>query len=167
MGASEEQIIAALPMLRRMASRYARTPLGADDALGVGAVALVEAGRRFYPRRGVPFPGYAFWRVRGALRDACRARSAFTTRWEDLEAPWDPDTMAETFHDPRAVAPDGHLDLLAAVACLRGRLRRVVVQHAAGVPHTQIARDLGVHESRVSQLLGTARRRLRLATAHD
>jgi len=36
-----------------------------------------------------------------------------------------------------------------------------VVQHACGVPHHRIARDLGVTESRVSQLLGIARQRLR------
>jgi RNA polymerase sigma factor (sigma-70 family) len=167
LSASEEQILEALPMVRRVASRYARTPLGAEDALGVGAVALVEAGHRFDPRRGVPFGGYAFWRVRGALRDACRAHSSPGVREEDLVTPWDPDKMAGAFHDPSAVPPDGHLDLIAAIACLSGRLRRVVLQHAAGVPHTQIARDLGVHESRVSQLLGTARSRLRLATAVD
>ena len=60
MSATEEQIVEALPMVRRMATRYRRTPLGAEDALGVGAVALVEAGRRFDQRHGVPFAGFAF-----------------------------------------------------------------------------------------------------------
>lgn len=166
MSASEEQILAALPMVRRLASRYARTRLGADDALGVGAVALVEASRRFDPRRGIPFAGYAFWRVRGALRDAHRVHAPGPGP-ETLEEPWDPDALAERVHDAGAGAPDGRLDLLGAVAGLNGRLRRVVVQHAAGVPHRVIARDLGVHESRVSQLLAAARRRLRTATAAD
>jgi RNA polymerase sigma factor (sigma-70 family) len=167
MNASEEQILAALPMVRRLASRYARTPLGVDDAMGVGAVALVEAGRRFDPRRRIPFAGYAFWRVKGAMRDACRGRVSGGGLEEDREVLWDPDTLAEVVCDPFAVPADGHIDLLSAVAGLRGRLRRIVVQHAAGVPHCEIARELGVHESRVSQLLRTARRQLRLATAAD
>ena len=73
MSASEDQILEALPMVRRMASRYRRTPLGVEDAVGVGALALVEAGRRYDPGRGVPFAGFAFTRVRGALTDACSA----------------------------------------------------------------------------------------------
>jgi RNA polymerase sigma factor (sigma-70 family) len=166
MSASEEQILEALPMVRKMASRYARTPLGLDDAMGVGAVALVEAARRFDPRRRIPFAGYAFWRVKGAMRDACRGIVS-GDGFEDPEVLWDPEKLAEVVYDPFAVPSEGRMDLVAAVAGLRGRLRRIVVQHAAGVPHHEIARELGVHESRVSQLLGTARRQLRLATAVD
>ena len=55
MSASEDQILEALPMARRMAARYRSTPLGVEDAVGVGALALVEAGRRYDPGRGVPF----------------------------------------------------------------------------------------------------------------
>ena len=161
MSASEEQIIAALPMVRRMASRYRRTPLGAEDALGVGAVALVEAGRRFEHARGVPFAGYAFRRVKWAMQDAACGRSGARGARPAAEIPCDPDVLGETACDLRASRPDGCLDLFVSLGRLRCRLRTIVVQHACGVPHGRIARDLGVTESRVSQLLGIARQRLR------
>ena len=159
MSASEDQIIEALPMVRRMASRYRSTPLGVEDALGVGALALVEAGRRYDPERGVPFAGFAFRRVRGALTDACTAGPGTRRCRPDEEVLCEPDSLRE-IHDHRSLHQDGRLDLLSALATLRSRLRTVLVRHACGVPHKKIAEDLGVTESRVSQLLATARRRV-------
>jgi RNA polymerase sigma factor (sigma-70 family) len=164
MSASEEQILQALPRVRRMASRYRATSLGTQDALGVGALALVEAGRRYDPCREVPFWGFAFRRVQGAMRDACSAARGSHGGRPDAELPHDPIEMGRLFVDPLAERPDGHLDLLAALARLGTRLRRVVVLHGHGVPHHQIARELGVSEGRVSQLLTTARHRLRAET---
>jgi DNA-directed RNA polymerase specialized sigma24 family protein len=161
MSASEEQIVGALPMVRRMAFRYRGTPLGAEDALGVGAVALVEAGRRFEHARGVPFAGYAFGRVKWAMQDAACGRSGARGAPPKAETPCDPDVLGDTVCDLRASRPDGSLDLFVGLGRLRSRLRTIVVQHACGVPHGCIARDLGVTESRVSQLLGIARQRLR------
>jgi RNA polymerase sigma factor (sigma-70 family) len=161
MSASEEQILQALPHVRRMASRYRATSLGAQDALGVGALALVEAGCRYDPHREVPFWGFACRRVRGAMSDACNATRGCHGGRPDAELPHDPDEMGQLFVDPVAGRPDGHLDLLAALARLGTRLRKVVVLHGHGVPHHQIARHLGVSEGRVSQLLSTARLRLR------
>jgi len=103
MSATDEQILKGMDMVRRMVRRYRHTPLGYEDAVGAGSVALVEAGRRFDPDLGV----------------------------------------------------------LAAVSKLRRRLRTVLLRHACGVPSREIAADLGVSESRVSQLLATARRRVR------
>lgn len=161
MSATEEQITDALQMVRRMATRYRGTPLGAEDALGVGAVALVEAGRRFDQRHGVPFAGFAFTRVKWAMKDAsCGRYGARGIRCEE-DVPFDLDVLGDVSGDARVARPDGHLDLLAAIGRLRCRLRTIVVQHACGVPHRKIARELGVTESRVSQLLSVARRRLR------
>ena len=111
MSASEEQIVEALPMVRRLASRYRGTPLGDEDALGVGAVALVEAGRRFEHTRGVPFPGYAFPRVKWAMQDAACGRSGARGARPAAETPCDPDVIGETVCDLRASRPDGCLDL--------------------------------------------------------
>jgi RNA polymerase sigma factor (sigma-70 family) len=164
MSASEEQILEALTMVRRMASRYRRTPLGAEDAVGIGAVALMEAARRFDPSHGVPFGSFAFRRVKGAMQDASSGRSGARGARPEAETPLDPDVLGEVVCDLRAARPDGHLDLHAAVGRLRCRLQTIVVQHACGVPHQRIARDLGVTESRVSQLLNVARQRLRAET---
>jgi RNA polymerase sigma factor (sigma-70 family) len=161
MSASEDQILEALPMVRRMASRYRGTSLGAEDALGVGAVALVEAGCRFDPSHGVPFGGFAFRRVKGAMQDASQGGRGSRGGRPDLETPCDPDVLGEVVCDLRTLRPDGRIDLLVSLGRLRCRLRTIVVQHACGVPHGRIARSLGVSESRISQLLGLARQRLR------
>jgi RNA polymerase sigma factor (sigma-70 family) len=158
MGATEQQILEGMDMVRRLAARYRRTALGYDDALGAGSVALVEAARRFDPSLGVPFAGYAFPRVRGALADASRAGSRGTLL--DHEVPCEPAELCYV-GDRNALRPEARLDLLAAVSRLRRRLRAVLLRHACGVPSRQIAADLGVSESRVSQLLSLARRRVR------
>ena len=157
MHASQQQIVDGLSMVRRLARRYRNTPLGYDDAVGVGSVALVEAARRFDPDNGAPFLGYAFLRVRGAMSDACR--SGRTGGRRDREVPCDPESLC-LVGDLRSLRPEGPIDLMTAVKRLRRRLRTVLVRHAAGVPHRQIADDLGVSESRVSQLLTLARRRV-------
>jgi RNA polymerase sigma factor (sigma-70 family) len=162
MSVSEETILEALPMVRRMASRYAGTSLDVQDALGVGALALVEAAGRYDAGREVPFGGFAHGRVKGAMRDAHYAARG-TRRTPEAEVPCDPDDIGETVCDPAVVRKDLRLDLLAGITGLRTRLRRVLVQHARGVPHCEIAADLGVTESRVSQLLATARRHLQAA----
>jgi RNA polymerase sigma factor (sigma-70 family) len=159
MSATEEQIVEGLTMVRRMAARYRWTSLGADEAYGVGSLALVEAARRYDPDLGAPFLGYAFLRVRGAMTDACRSGGCGSKR-VDLEVACDPEEFCEV-GDLRTHRPEARLDVLAAVAGLRRRLRTVLLRHACGVPHHQIARDMGVTESRVSQLLGMARARVR------
>jgi RNA polymerase sigma factor (sigma-70 family) len=159
MSVNDEQIVEGLNMVRRMSARYRGTPLGAEDAFGVGSLALVEAARRFDPGRGVPFLGYAYLRVRGAMTDACRAGNRGGRR--DREVVCDPDEFHE-IGDLRHLRPEGRLDVLAAVGRLRRRLRVVLLHHACGVPHRQIALRMGVTESRVSQLLTLARRRVQV-----
>jgi RNA polymerase sigma factor (sigma-70 family) len=160
MSVSDEQIVEGLSMVRRMAVRYRGTPLGADDAYGVGSLALVEAAQRFDPENGAPFLGYAFLRVRGAMADACRRGRGEGAR-VDREVVCDPDELCEV-SDRRVLRPEARLDVLAAVSRLRRRLRTVLLRHACGVPSREIAADLGVSESRVSQLLALARRRVRV-----
>jgi RNA polymerase sigma factor (sigma-70 family) len=158
MSASDDQIVEGLDMVRRMAARYRGTPLGAEDAFGVGSLALVEAAQRFDPGHGAPFLGYAFLRVRGSMADACRSGTRGARN--DREVVCDPDEFCEV-GDLRELRPEARLDVLTAVGRLRRRLRVVLLHHACGVPHRQIAADMGVTESRVSQLLTLARRRVR------
>jgi RNA polymerase sigma factor (sigma-70 family) len=158
MSATDEQILESMTMVRRVAARYRNTPLGYEDALGLGSLALMEAARRYDPELGVPFAGYAFLRVRGAMADACRAGSRGVR--PDQEVPCDPDDLCY-MGDRRVLRPEARLDVLTAVFKLRRRLRSVLLRHACGVPNRQIAAELGVTESRVSQLLATARRRVR------
>ena len=158
MPATDEQILEGMDMVHRLASRYRLTSLGYEDAVGAGSLALVEAAQRFDARFGVPFLGYASMRVRGAMADAFRAGGRGARA--EQEVPCDPGDLCEVV-DRRAHGHEARLDVLAAVAGLRRRLRAVLVRHACGVPHRQIADELGVSESRVSQLLTLARRRVR------
>jgi RNA polymerase sigma factor (sigma-70 family) len=160
LGASQDQIIRALPMVRRLAARYHRTPLGRRDAAGVGALALVEAASRFDPGRGVPFIAFAARRVRGAMYDAYRAERGSHGGRPDWQVPLDPDEMAERFVDHAIAHHYGHLDLIVAIARLRHRLRLVLHLHMCGITHKEIAGRLCVTEARVSQLLGSARRQV-------
>ena len=128
-------------------------------ALGAGSVALVEAAQRFDPELGVPLGGFAFLRVRGAMADACRSGSRGAR--PDREVLCEPETLCEV-GDRRALRPEARLDVLTAVSRLRHRLRTVLLRHACGVPSCEIAADMGVSESRVSQLRALARRRVRL-----
>ena len=51
-----------------------------DDLRSFGREGLLEATRRFDPSRGVPFRGYASFRVRGAILDGVRASSRLPRR---------------------------------------------------------------------------------------
>ena len=147
-------------MVRPMAPRYRRTPLGAEDALGVGAVALVEAARRYDPSHEVPFAGFAFRRVKGAMEVACSGRSGARGGGRKSRRRATPTCWAKW---SATCARRGPTDISTCMPRSAGCAppRTIVEQHACGVPHHRIARDLGVTESRVSQLLGVARQRLR------
>ena len=145
-------IIATLPMVRRMARRYARTPLGYEDVLSAGCVALVEAARRYDAERGVPFAAYACRRVSWAMLDACTRYGSV----RDAETP-----VPDRELDCRCITDDSCArELLEEVAALPPADRHVVLLHAAGYSGREIAEALGVHESRVSQRLARARRKL-------
>jgi RNA polymerase sigma factor FliA len=46
--------------------------LGRDDLEAAGIVGLIQAIDRFAPERGIPFEGYAAFRIRGAILDEVR-----------------------------------------------------------------------------------------------
>jgi RNA polymerase sigma factor (sigma-70 family) len=54
----------------KIANKFSRDyPHLRDDCRSEALNALVEAALRFEPERGVPFPAYARWRIKGALCD--------------------------------------------------------------------------------------------------
>ncbi len=78
--ASEElaRFESALDLVEAIARRVAREVGGSAELaelLSYGREGLLDAARRFDPARGVPFRGYASFRVRGAIIDGVR-RSA-------------------------------------------------------------------------------------------
>lgn len=76
--ATDDEIVGALPAMRAIVrARTQGWPRGkdTDDAYAVGALAVVEAARRWCRRRGVPFKSYIRRRVIGALLDVDRVRN--------------------------------------------------------------------------------------------
>ncbi len=74
------------PLVDRMARRLvARTGLHSafDDLWSVGALGLLEAGRRFDPSRGASFAAFAEHRVRGAMLDELRRLDHLPRRLRD------------------------------------------------------------------------------------
>ncbi len=98
-----------------------------DELLSFGREGLLDAARRYDPERGVPFRGYASFRIRGAIIDGVRSLSRLPRRAherlrgfeaasrvsegaiEDLHAPAAPMTV-------RAQAEQALADHLAAMA---------------------------------------------------
>jgi len=65
-----------MPLVRYIAARIAATipaSVEMDDLIQTGTVGLIDAIRRYDPAKGIPFPVYARYRIRGAILDALRA----------------------------------------------------------------------------------------------
>ncbi len=71
-----EAHVALVRKLSRLLARRLGVPV--SDLEGVGNEALVRCAQRFDPARGVPFEGYAYLRIRGAMFDACDAANGGT-----------------------------------------------------------------------------------------
>jgi RNA polymerase sigma factor FliA len=196
-------------LAREAASRLPRH-LDADDLIGAGSLALVQAARAFDPALGVPFARFASTRIRGAMIDHMRQRDwatrsvrsrarSLATAAEELtkalhRAPSDAELAAaagmseqevrEVLQgtdrasllslDPLAAGDDGlgagiqdrapgpeealvaaeRLGYLRdAIAELPARARRVVTgYYLEDRQLTEIAEELGVTQSRASQL---------------
>jgi RNA polymerase sigma factor FliA len=78
-----ERFSSALGLVDVIARQILRTLGGAvelDELLSYGREGLWDAARRFDDSRGVPFRGYANFRVRGAMIDGVRASSRLSRR---------------------------------------------------------------------------------------
>lgn len=83
--ASEElaRFESALDLVEAIARRVAREVGGGAELaelVSYGREGLLDAARRFDPARGVPFRGYASFRVRGAIIDGVRRSSRLPRR---------------------------------------------------------------------------------------
>ena len=73
---SESAVTANLPLVRFIASRIAASlPLQVelDDLIQTGTLGLIDAVRRYDASKGIPFPAYARYRIRGTILDSLRA----------------------------------------------------------------------------------------------
>jgi len=85
-----------LPLVRFIAARIASSipaSVELDDLIQNGTLGLIDAVRRFDPSKGIPFPAYARYRIRGAILDALRTldwatRNQRTQRKAAADANW-------------------------------------------------------------------------------
>lgn len=99
--------------------RHPRTDLSLDDLVGYGHVGLLEAWRRYDPRRGINLEAYVLHRIRGAMFDGLRASGALRRRgFESLRR----EAMTQEAIDP----PGGTAEDAQAIA-------RAIVRAATAV----------------------------------
>lgn len=167
-----------------------------DELVSAAQLGLVKAAQRFDPGRETSFESYAYTRMVGAMLDAlrdqdengrhdrARGERLLTTRggervmaplvtlvslsgpahaYEEsasLEEELADDTNAYSYAETVA-------DLMAAISVLPKRHQYVILQRAAGITDREIGEQLGVTESRISQIATHALRRIapRMAAA--
>jgi RNA polymerase sigma factor FliA len=81
-----ERFHAALDLVDRVATQVSRAlgyQVDRDDLVAYGREGLLEAARRFDATRGIPFRGYANYRVRGAMYDGVRQMTSPTRRLQE------------------------------------------------------------------------------------
>jgi RNA polymerase sigma factor for flagellar operon FliA len=173
---------------QRTAATYG-LPQGVDtsDLVSCGVIGLAEAWDRFDPARGVAFEAFAVPRVKGAIVDAIRASDWVPRKARAKARLTGEPLMLLVSMDERTATDDGdrsgvgkladesnelpgaeileeesRRELMSALDDLPERERMIVTLHYfQGVQLAEIARSLGVTESRVSQLHTRALRMLK------
>lgn len=176
----EAAILSLVPTARRIAQHRARMwGLPPDDAVGDAMVGVVQAVDRYDPDRGSDLLAFAHRRIVGAIIDGARERSWRPARGGadvpdrpvvPLEAvPRNGEAPVSTEPEcPSAQAALSHVEDVMVTQQLMAKLNR---RHAWVVreyflrsrPLKDIARELQVSESRVSQILSAAKRTMRAA----
>lgn len=160
-----------------------------DDLVGAGTVGLIQAVDRFQPSRGLQFGTYARHRIRGAMLDflrgedplsrterrrirAAEATNAATGRRAasaTISLEWLPPQELRKLC-PRAGCAASQLadraDLRRARHALSARENRVIsLLYELDWKNRDVAWELGVNESRVSQIKRVALSKLRAGLA--
>lgn len=180
---SPDDPIAGMALVRQIAASVARrlpTHIDRDELVGLGTLGWAEARVRYDASRGVPFAGFAAARIRGAILDGLR-RADTLSRGDRrrAQASHEP-TLPRIVNDPAeveaAMSRPGETsdvsevlaqkemvdELRGALAGLPERERYVVLRHFFDdVPMRIIGAELGVTESRISQIVSSAVERLR------
>ena len=180
---SPDDPVAGMTLVRQLAASVARrlpSHVDRDELVALGALGWAEARVRFDPTRGVPFAGFAAMRIRGAILDGLRAADTLSRadrkRAREESRPTaprvvsDPDELeaaiaaAASERDASDALVDEELvqELRQALATLPERERYVLTRHFFDeVPMRAIGVELGVTESRISQIVSGAVARLR------
>lgn len=171
--ARENAILQNLDLVNRVARRFhQRVPpcVTFDDLSSAGIVGLIHAVDRFDESRGLKFKTYAQHRVWGAMQDFLRDEDPLsrTERTRIRGCDSGPVTVSlEQIHSCRVAATGStnfamHTELATARRCLSARENRLIeLIFDLGWNSREVATDLGVNESRVSQIKNRALLKMR------
>lgn len=172
------------PLATAMARRM-RVPMsalmGRDDIESAALIGLIDAVDRYDPARGVPFEGYAGFRIRGAVLDELRrlddhtrderrrarvvvdaqdpeiAAYCATLSLDLLLESGDRDWAAEDESDDRYESQDLRTRVESALRCLPPRQREVLARYYGdSLTLRESAVRMGISEARACQLHGRA-----------
>jgi RNA polymerase sigma factor for flagellar operon FliA len=186
-GCSPNDPVAGMALVKQIAASVARrlpSHVDRDELISLGALGYAEARQRFDAARGVPFAGFAALRIRGAILDGLRQSDTLSRGDRRRARATNEPTL------PRVVGGLSSLELETALAgvapdCDPGdalaqhqmsrQLQRALATLSAREQHVlrrfffeeiamrAIGDELGVTESRVSQIVTAAVARLRTA----
>jgi RNA polymerase sigma factor for flagellar operon FliA len=181
--ARETAILQNLDLVKRVARRFQRRVppcVTLDDLSSAGMIGLIQAVDRFDQKRGLQFKTYAQHRIRGAMQDFLRDEDPLS-RTERRRVRKATPELGATGHGlpPATVSLDQIPQrCLAAQApatftlrsevrevrrCLSARENRVILLlYDLGWKNGEVAAELGVNESRVSQIKQCAISKLRI-----
>jgi RNA polymerase sigma factor FliA len=178
---SPDDPVAGMTLVKQIAASVARrlpSHVERDELISLGALGWAEARQRFDASRGVPFAGFAAMRIRGAILDGLRQCDTLTRgerRRARDEATLTPARIISDEEEVQAAAAPQNGDtsdllaqeemveeLRAALATLPERERHIITRHFfEEVPMRAIGAELGVTESRISQIVTATMSRLR------
>jgi len=170
--ARERLIEGYLPLVHRLARRYAHRGERLEDLVQVGSVALVAAVDRCDPSRRHTLPAYVGRCVEGEIRRHLRDRSSVVRLPRHVQregarmdaVPLD-DSEAEALSADAEPAEDAALSralVASAARCLDARERRVVLlRYFLDLSQAEVGREVGVSQVQVSRLLQSANAKMR------
>jgi RNA polymerase sigma-B factor len=174
-GARDRLVELHMPLVRKLAKRYAYCGEPLEDLMQVGSIGLLHAIERFDPARGRDLAGFAVPTIAGEIRHHLRDRARVVRiprRYVDSPGarPEIPLTSDET--DPRlgpAMATDApyassedRLTLVAGLRMLAVRERRIMhLRYFAGLSQNEIACQVGLSQVQVSRVIRASLERMR------
>jgi RNA polymerase sigma-B factor len=172
MGARRRLIEDHMPLVRRLAHRFAGRGEQVDDLVQVGAIGLIKAIDCYRPARGGDLGAYAVPTILGELRRHLRDRTPAirAPRTRLGSGPPVPVVLLEE-EAPVLARPcreleesEGRAVVRDALAALDGRERRIVALHYYGdLPQRRIAAAEGLTQTEVCRLLGRSLAKMRRA----
>jgi RNA polymerase sigma factor for flagellar operon FliA len=178
---SPDDPVAGMTLVKQIAASVARrlpSHIERDELVSLGALGWAEARQRFDATRGVPFAGFAAMRIRGAILDGLRQCDTLTRgerRRARAEETLTPARIVNNEEEVEAAAAPQNGDtsdilaqeemfeeLRTALATLPDRERYIITRHFfEEVPMKLIGAELGITESRISQIVTATVSRLR------